>query len=138
MPLLTLTLHRLVQNEEGTFGLLVNDDTSELICCTAELPWRNNARRISCIPAGTYTVDPNDVSTNFGKDWLHVEGVPDRDRIGIHKGNWPRQDSRGCILVGLGFFDSDKGQAVSNSGKALDKLLDYSYGDHFNLAITRI
>ncbi len=74
---------------------------------TLELPWRNNERNVSCVPAGTYEL----LKRDFGKyyeaykrRWNHqfslqVDEVPDRGDILIHTGN-TADHTRGCILVG--------------------------------------
>lgn len=64
---------------------------------TLERPWRNNQHRVSCIPAGTYTVRP--FSSPRHKDCFELVDVPDRDAILIHAGNFVH-DTEGCILVG--------------------------------------
>jgi len=82
-------------------------------CDTLELPWRNNASQVSCIPAGTYKVIPR-TSPKYGNH-LHVTGVNGRDLILIHWGNYagsvnPKTgtpDIKGCILVGYGYADLD-------------------------------
>lgn len=69
-----------------------------------ELPWRDNAREISCIPDGTYVVSPRH-NAKFG-DHLIVHKVLNRDFILFHSGNLP-EHTHGCILVGLRHGDID-------------------------------
>jgi hypothetical protein len=65
------------------------------ICRTIELPWRDNQRRISCIPEGQYKLRRR-YSPRFG--WhCFVELVPNRDAILIHSFNNALKESKGCI-----------------------------------------
>lgn len=67
-------------------------------CLTLELPWRDNAEDVSCIPAGTYKVKVT-YSNKFKRDLPELLGVPGRSKVRIHPGNTTR-DTQGCILVG--------------------------------------
>jgi len=70
---------------------------------TLEDAWRGNARRISCIPTGTYEVVPHGWEANarlrFNRVWRLLK-VPGRDAILFHTGN-SHLDTNGCILVGF-------------------------------------
>jgi hypothetical protein len=104
------TLTRLYCNEYTRGKLTVNNGFT---CDTLELPWRNNASQVSCIPVGTYKVIPR-TSPKYGNH-LHVTGVNGRDLILIHWGNYAASankktgtpDIKGCILVGYGYADLD-------------------------------
>lgn len=72
---------------------------------TLELPWKNNEKRISCIPPGAYNVNKR-ISPKFGQSF-HIKDVENRSYILIHAGNY-NDDTLGCILVGDGFIDIDK------------------------------
>jgi hypothetical protein len=101
----TATLQRDSVGDDGTFGTLTLDNGWK--CSTVELPWRNNQRGISCIPAGTYTVQWLE-SLMHGMCY-HIQGVPGRSEVEIHAANWGgdvskgyKSDLRGCIGLGLG------------------------------------
>jgi hypothetical protein len=66
-------------------------------CKGLELPWRNNERKVSCIPEGAYKLVRRN-SPRFG-DHFHVLDVPNRTFILIHHGNYT-SDIEGCLLVG--------------------------------------
>lgn len=71
-----------------------------LMVRSLELPWHNNAPRISCIPAGAYPMKWTFSPTFNRMMWL-VEDVPGRTGIRIHSGNYAGDkvsDSLGCIL----------------------------------------
>jgi hypothetical protein len=72
---------------------------------TLELAWKNNERKVSCIPKGTYTCVAR-VSPKYGRHY-HVTNVPNRDLILIHHGNY-HTDILGCILIGKGRADLNK------------------------------
>lgn len=109
--MLNITLKRICSSDKGTFGVLINDMIP--ICVTCELPWKNNQKKISCIPVGTYQCKP--YSSDKYPDVWEVTGVPNRDAILIHKGN-TINDIQGCILVGQSFGMLKGLPAVLNSG----------------------
>ena len=78
----------------GTYGRMIAP-SGDHICFTVELPWLDNARGKSCIPAGTYPLRWVD-SPKFGRR-LQVCDVPGRTHILIHAGNFQR-NTDGCIL----------------------------------------
>lgn len=91
-------------------------------CFTLELPDKNNAANISCIPAGTYKA----FKRQSPKNGLVYElrNVPGRSFIQGHAGNYT-SDIEGCILHGdsIKFLNSDSVPDVANSRKTLDTLL---------------
>jgi hypothetical protein len=118
--LLVLNLYRVQSDSKGTLGILKL--TNELICYTLELPYLNNQRNISCIPAGEYNC-VRVKSPRFG-DVFEVVNVKGRSNILIHKGNWIT-DIQGCILVGLqqSIYDNNLNRySVLNSTGAFNKL----------------
>lgn len=64
---------------------------------TIELPWKDNQRSISCIPAGVYTWQKIKRTSN-GKDAIYIRDVEGRSQILIHQGTKPSH-SKGCILI---------------------------------------
>ena len=117
----------------STIGrLFVN---GEYFCYTLELPYRNNQRSISCIPAGNYKVRLRLARESATRDYLHmiVEDVPNRTYILFHRGN-KASHTRGCILVGQ-TFEQD---FVGNSTLAMDLLMKEVInlgGENINLII---
>ena len=104
--------------EVSTIGNLYLD--SEWLCDTLELPYIDNQKSISCIPAGQYKVRLRLARESATRDYLHllVEDVKDRTYILFHRGN-AAKDTRGCILVGIG---REQG-LVKNSTLAMDLLM---------------
>jgi hypothetical protein len=77
----------------GTNGELKWD--GNLICKTIELPWRNNEKRVSCVPEGKYFIKKR-CSRKFG--WhLEIVGVAHRSLILFHPANNALQELNGCI-----------------------------------------
>ena len=131
----TIELQRVLRTERSNRGVLYDAHAGVVLGVTLELPWRDNERGVSCIPEGSYLVDPNDVSTRFGNNWAYVQDVVGRSRIGIHSGNWTRH-SRGCILTGTFFMhDDEEGEGVGASRQALNALLEYAGGEEFMLVV---
>ena len=104
--------------DESTIGNLYLN--GEWMCDTLELPYRDNQRSISCIPAGQYKVRLRTAKESATRNYLHllIEDVKDRKYILVHIGNFPK-DTRGCILVGIG-REQDR---VKNSTLAMDLLM---------------
>jgi hypothetical protein len=92
-----LELTRLKKSAKSTIGVLKIMGTSTQYF-TLELPWKNNQRKISCIPEGTYKLEHR-FSPKYGQHFW-VKDVPGRDMILIHAGNKPA-DLLGCIAVGI-------------------------------------
>ena len=104
--------------EVSTIGNLYLD--SEWLCDTLELPYINNQKSISCIPAGQYKVRLRTARESATRNYLHllVEDVKDRTYILFHRGN-AAKDTRGCILVGIG----REQDLVKNSTLAMELLV---------------
>ena len=121
-----MILQRIHQDFEHTTGKLMTD-SDEFICWTLELPWKDNQRNVSCIPAGVYNCqwkrDDNRVM---------VLDVPERDGIQIHIGN-RTSDIQGCILPGMIYDKFCK--AVWSSAVAMDLLRDITDGNDFELEV---
>lgn len=77
----------------GTNGTLSFDGKE--ICKTIELPWKDNTRRISCIPEGMYRIRKR-FSPKF-KWHLEVMNVKNRDQILFHPANDALKELNGCI-----------------------------------------
>lgn len=112
----TLQLFR-SQFKEGTHGALFLD--GEFICFMIELPWRDNQRRISCIPDGVYPINKR-YSPKF-KDHLLVNHVPNRSGILIHPANDALKELLGCLAPVSNLFAISKGYS---SRIALELLLN--------------
>ena len=73
----------------------------EFIAHTLELPWKNNQKSVSCIPAGKYKCRVRLARESASRDYVHllVQDVEGRSYILFHYGNYP-SDTKGCILTG--------------------------------------
>lgn len=78
---------------DGTNGKL--ECEGKLLCQTIELPWKNNERRVSCIPEGKYILEKR-YSLKF-KWHIHVTGVQNRSLILFHPANNAMKELNGCI-----------------------------------------
>lgn len=120
-----LVLRRLAPIGVGILGH-IEDDESRSICCTYELPWRDNEPKVSCIPAGTYPMIRYR-SPKRGYDVWLLQHVPGREYEEIHIGN-SAPDTEGCILVGTHYGFTEKGYGVVNSKEAFTALMNATAG----------
>lgn len=103
---------------EATLGKLVFPNGWE--CLTLELPWRENQRRISCIPEGAYSLElvPSPLVTRLSggkhRQAWEITNVIGRSHILIHQGNYTH-NTEGCLLVGSTHTKVDKGWMVTHS-----------------------
>lgn len=100
--MVTGTLRRILSDDQGTLGVLTVGDFT---CFMMELPWRDNMRKMSCIPAGLYELQIVQ-SPRFGKSYWFRQ-VPGRSEVLIHSGAWAgdttkgwKTHSQGCLLPG--------------------------------------
>jgi hypothetical protein len=128
-----LSLERFCYSPTGVFGSMMVDGA---MLWTVERPWLDNARWISCIPAGTYRCGPRRYFRG-GYDAIEVRDVPGRSFILFHKANLPEQLG-GCIAPAsrLGCL---RGQwAGLGSGAAFELLMDVVGGREWELHIGAI
>jgi hypothetical protein len=111
-------LFRLEHSAQGVLGVLTINN--QVFCATLELPDLNNAKNVSCIPAGVY-ICMRVQSPRFGNTF-EVTGVENRSHILFHKGN-TIADTQGCIILGQ-YWDKLRGnRAVLNSGLSFQNFI---------------
>lgn len=107
-----LLLRRTENTPDGVFGQLFGDaqhtepdNLTSPVLYTMEDDWKNNQRRESSIPAGTYTIRRT-VFQRHGYETFEITNVPGRDRILLHTAN-SEEDVEGCVGLGLrrGYLD---------------------------------
>lgn len=118
---------------EETFGhLYLFGDNGKLIfqCVVNELPWKENKRRISCIPAGFYILSFRTIG-KYAFDSYHITNidgseVSERSDILLHYGNF-EYDTLGCVLAGETFYDIDKDGDldITNSKTTMRRLIQH-------------
>lgn len=138
-------LNRNPCDERQTLGVLQTDNGPELfVCKTLELPWKNNAHDISCIPPLQYvckwTRSPK-MSIEHGVDFFtyEVQDVPDRAGIRIHSANFFKQ-LLGCIALGDAHKDvnADGELDVIHSGATVAKFNEIMNKEDFLLVIRNV
>jgi hypothetical protein len=78
---------------DGTNGKLEYE--GRFVCHTIELPWRGNAKEVSCIPEGKYSLRRR-YSSKF--QWhIEVMEVENRNSILFHPANNAQKELKGCI-----------------------------------------
>ena len=91
-------------------------------CKTLELKWKNNARNVSCLPTGFFTIKWEH-SARFNRNLWELKGVPGRSEAKIHVANYYTQ-IQGCIAVGdmHTYINRDAIPDVRNSSSTLNRL----------------
>jgi len=87
---------------------------------TLEREWKNNARNISCIPAGFYFCSR--YSSERYPDTFQVLDVTNRSGILFHAGN-TEDDSAGCILVGESYDEIYGKDGIGQSRKGFNEFM---------------
>jgi len=102
---------------DGTNGKL--ECEGKTICNTIELPWKNNERKVSCVPEGKYFLEKR-YSAKF-KWHIEVKNVANRSGILFHPANNAMQELNGCIApvtklsgAGLGLMSRKAFAALKN------------------------
>ena len=78
---------------------------SEYVGCSLERGWKDNQKRVSCVPEGTYPLKLEH-SNRFKKDLWELYDVPNRSECKFHAANYWRQ-LNGCIALGNKHIDID-------------------------------
>lgn len=131
----TVKLVRTTSTEAGLFGNL-----SVLGLHSIELNWRDNKRKVSCIPAGSYNCAFK-ASPKYGMCY-HVLDVPNRSAILIHAANFAglvsngqRADLEGCIALGKATGELYGQPALLQSKVAVREFIRYMKKAPFILEI---
>ena len=106
-----LTIVRVSSLDEGTFGVMLFD--GKPFAVTGERPWRDNQKSVSCIPTGMYLCKR--YKSEKYPDTFEIMNVPNRTYVLFHQGNFPLEDSEGCVLVAEKFNEVDGKVAVLES-----------------------
>jgi hypothetical protein len=129
-----VNIFRTAENHTQTLGVIIvknENDSWRLpeVFYTLELPWKENRRNISRIPAGEYEAIKY-YSPKHKRIVILLLDVPERTSIEIHPGNTIK-DTTGCILVGCARADinNDGKSDVARSKQAMDRLLYLLPGD---------
>lgn len=137
-PISKAVLTRLESGNQGTFGKLVYNG---FVCFTGELPDRNNAPSISCIPKGLYQCQWT-YSPRMKHYTYELVGVNGRTAIRIHSANFMGDSElgfysqlNGCVALGqkLGTMDGQK--AILLSKPAIRQFEDLMNKKDFMLEI---
>jgi hypothetical protein len=125
------------RSDQGTEGRWISGAFS---CFSLELPWRDNKRGISCVPAGTYVAKM--VRTPKHGLIYMLQNVPGRSAILEHSGNWAgdvskgyRSHVQGCILLGKYRGTSQGQRAVIVSRPAVKAMMAAMHNEDVELTI---
>lgn len=105
---LRVVLKRSVYEADRTLGWLSvwNGPVQVYRKACIELPWKDNAPRTSCVPAGTYPI-VREHSPAFREDLWELKNVPGRSECKVHAANYPTE-LKGCIAPALFHADINK------------------------------
>ncbi len=134
-----LRIVRTTPKDKPQIGMLSHNGIP--ICLTLELPNIDNQPSVSCIPTGIHKcvrvydrILPNGIKIQSTYE-VKVDG---RSGILFHSGNTV-SDTRGCILVGLGFSGHiGLGYMIRDSRLAFKKLLEVVRGEEIDLEIVSV
>ena len=86
-PKANLLLIRDTFTDKSTIGKLYFD--GEFYGHTLELPWKDNEKRVSCIPKGVYEVKKRHTEeSKYKYEHLHILDVENRELILMHQLNY--------------------------------------------------
>lgn len=112
-------VRRLADDPQGTFGRLYGP--SRFVRYTGELPWRENAPQISCIPEGSFECRWT-LSPRLRRYTYRLFNVAGRSGVLVHSANfvgdaalgWKCQ-LLGCIVLGerVGVMDGQRAVLIS-------------------------
>ena len=128
---------RMKRHSQGTEGVLFTNGFNSKVL---ELPWYNNQKNKSCIPAGEYETIVRQ-SPRFGTVYWVLK-VENRSYILIHSGNWAgdvdlgyKTHTYGCLLLGKKFGYLMGQRAVLNSRITIREFMDHMQNQPFTLHI---
>ncbi len=124
-----IKLIRFTRTANETFGEFTFNGIP--ICCSIELPWRHNARNISCIPQGVYRCTKRVANE---KHVIDIYDVSDRTEIQIHIAN-KVSELLGCIAPGEKRGEMDRQPAVLSSSDAMWALWHCFPEEEFELEV---
>jgi hypothetical protein len=106
--MIELIVSRIFGNEHKTLSEceIIKDGKTVYDFVGIELPWMENRRNVSCIPAGIYEAIATRRASS-GAYALLIRGVINRSQIMVHTANYAR-DLQGCLAPGREFKDIDR------------------------------
>ena len=114
------------------------DGSVDYVGKTLERGWRDNKSRVSCVPAGVYSLKLEH-SPRFRKKLWELYGVPNRSECKFHAANYWRQ-LNGCIALGNKHvdIDGDGDPDVTSSRIAMKKFHSMMEGVEATVKITNL
>jgi hypothetical protein len=130
------TIHDCGDQSLGVLTVIENNRVI-FIAKSLELPFKNNANRISSIPAGKYQCKWTH-SPRFKRNMYLVDGVPGRSGIRIHAAMYVSH-LEGCIALGNVLKDLNKDGLLDlqHSGDTCKEFEALMGGENFELIVKR-
>lgn len=125
-----LTLQRIIENNDSTFGVIYNESNNPL-WLTLEKKYLNNMPNQSSIPIGQYKC--NKITHNkYGLTFV-ITDVPNRTGILFHSLNFS-SESEGCIGLGKVFYKHKGRYGIARSRDAMNEFREYT-NKHNNITL---
>jgi len=114
----------------GTCYVKHEDGSVDYVGKTLERGWRDNKSRVSCVPAGVYSLKLEH-SPRFRKKLWELYGVPNRSECKFHAANYWRQ-LNGCIALGNKHvdIDGDGDMDITSSRTVMEKFHEIMSGNN--------
>ena len=131
----TILITRFVVTDDYSLGDCygIDEDCNKRpLAKSLERGWRDNKKRISCVPDGIYNLKL-EWSNKFKRDLWELYGVKNRSECKFHAANFWRQ-LNGCIALGNAHkhIDDDGDLDVTSSRIAMKRLHSFLKGQEFS------
>jgi len=141
---MVVLIERDLVTPEVTLGRLYID--GRYLCETLEPPENSNRKGLDAVPAGEYRCKVS-YSPSFKRETVELLGVPNRSKILLHSGNFPK-DTRGCIVVAARRTET---RSIWGESKVLEKkitekvkhsnepvIVTITYADHVKMELEEV
>lgn len=136
---MNLRLTRNAYREDGIFGS-ISDENGKVLFTTGEHSYPLENAFTAKIPKGVYICvrGIHNLANEPNLETFELQNVPGHTGCLLHRGNYPQQDSDGCILLGkdIGWTLGAKNKMITYSVQAFNEFIALQKDlDSFTLTI---